>query len=173
MGEIKSTIELMMERTKGLSLSEDEKKEFKRQELQKKAKGIHLKLVQTPTLLPSLLEDMQHNDESDADTLQVLLWNTFVENIPCGKDVSEYVSLMRKLPVSSRRMELLRELENELSDQVKKRAKERKAAITAERKRLAVAGIEGTAVVPKLKNDLDYNKDIIDKYKKILILDIN
>lgn len=173
MGEIRSTIDIMMERTKGLSLSEEEKRALKLEELQKKAKGLYLKLSQTPPLIDSLLYGTGKSEELGNKELQSLLWNTFVENLPSGKDIDGHLGLMRKLPVSPDRIALLSELQNELKVSAKKRVRERKATLAAERKRLEAAGISGTAVVPKLQNDRDYNHDIINRYKKILIFDMN
>lgn len=173
MGEIRSTIDIMMDRTKGLSLSDEEKKAFKLEELQKRAKGLHLKLTQTPTLVESLLNDIRENEEEDIDKLRSLLWNTFVENLPLGSDNDSYLELMRKLPVSLDRTRLLSELQKELKAHAKNRMKARKVALAAERKRLAASGISGTAVVPKLKSDNEDTKDLVEKYKKLLIYDIN
>ncbi len=173
MGEIRSTIDLMMERTKGLSLSEQEKKALKREELQKRAKGIYLKLTQNPSLLPTLLEGIRDSDEPDNNTLISFLWNTFVENIPAGRDMDKYLDLMRELPVSAEQLALLNALQEELKLEARKGLKERKAALAAERRRLEAVGISGTAVVPKLKSDRDYNQPILARYKDLLILDVN
>jgi hypothetical protein len=173
MGEIRSTIEIMMERTKGMALSEDEKKAFKREELHKKAKGLYLKLTQTPALMDSLLDGIRESDEPDDKTLRALLWNIFVENLPSGKDMDSYLELMRKMPAPPDRISLLSDMQKELKARQKSRMKQRKVALEAERKRLAAAGISGTAVSPKLRDDHDGTMDIIEKYKKILILDIN
>ncbi|MGB9618145.1 MAG: hypothetical protein ACP5M0_12350 [Desulfomonilaceae bacterium] len=173
MAEIRSTIEIMMERTKGMSLSEEEKKAFKREELQKKAKGLYLKLTQTPALVDSLLDGIRESDEPDDKMLRAMLWNIFVENLPSGKDMDSFLELMRKIPASPDRLSLLSDLQKELKVHQKGRMKQRKVELEAERKRLAAAGISGTAVSPKLRNDHDGTTNIIDKYKKILILDMN
>ncbi len=173
MAEIRSTIEIMMERTKGMSLSEEEKKAFKREELQKKAKGLYLKLTQTPALMDSLLDGIRASDEPDDKMLRAMLWNIFVENLPSGKDMESYLELMRKIPASPDRVSLLSDLRKELKLHRQGRMKQRKVEMEAERKRLAAAGISGTAVSPKLRNDRGDNVDIIDKYKTMLIIDIN
>jgi len=43
--EIRNTIDLMMERTRGMRLSEEEKHRIQREELEKKARGYALKLM--------------------------------------------------------------------------------------------------------------------------------
>ncbi len=173
MGEIRSTIEIMMERTKGLSLSDEEKNALKREELQKRAKGLYLKLTEAPALMDSLLEGLRDSSEPDNKTLHALLWNIFVENLPLGKDVDGYLDLMRKIPISPDRISALSDLQKELKTREKNWMKQRKAALEAERKRLAAAGISGTAVSPKLRSDNEGVVDLIAKYRKKLILDIN
>ena len=45
MGEIKSTLEIIMEKTKDLTLTEEEKKEFKQKDMAGKIKGIIQKFL--------------------------------------------------------------------------------------------------------------------------------
>ena len=45
MSEIRSTIDIMMERTRGMSLSEEEKESLRKEELGKRAKGFRIKLL--------------------------------------------------------------------------------------------------------------------------------
>jgi len=45
MGEIRSTLDIIMEKTKGLTMTEEEKREFKRREMAGKARGLIQKYV--------------------------------------------------------------------------------------------------------------------------------
>ncbi len=45
MGEIKSTMDIIMEKTKGLTMSEEEKAEYKQQELTGKVRGLIQKFL--------------------------------------------------------------------------------------------------------------------------------
>jgi len=55
MGEIRSTMDIIMEKAKNLTMSEEEKAEFNRKALQLKVKGLVQKFLDDLITLPSIL----------------------------------------------------------------------------------------------------------------------
>jgi len=173
MGEIRSTIDIMMERTRGMVLSPEEKRKIRLEEIGRKAKGVHLRLVQDPEQMESALTSLSHDSPEDGDLFRSLLWNTFVENIPSGHDTAAYLKLMASISVDSGRSKTLEELVAALKTAEKNRSRDMKTLVVAARKKLADAGISGSAVVPRVEGMQDSYNDIINKYKKLLVYQLD
>lgn len=173
MGDIRSTIDIMMERTRGMVLSPEEKRKIQVEELGKKAKGVHLRAVQDPEQMESTLTSLSHDSPEDGDLFRSLLWNTFVEHIPSGHDVAAYLELMAKIPADSGLSQTLEELRAALKAAEKNRSRDMKTLLATARKKLADAGISGSAVVPRVDTSKDTYDDILDKYKKLLMYQLD
>ena len=148
MGEIRSTIDLMMERTRGMTLSDDEKKELHLEELKKKASGYRIKLVDSPSEVDQTLALL--NAESDISLLQALLWEELVETLPNDHTANIYVGIMEKLPQANTKAAVLDQVRDLLKSLSKVRAQDQKKVLTREKKRLASFGISGTLVIELL-----------------------
>lgn len=175
MGEILSTIELMMQRTQGMSLSPEEKKALHMQGLKKKAKGFFIKLVEYPDNHDEILNALDNETQDDSEILKSLIWNDMVENMPAGKVLLKHIDIMEKLPHTSVKNRLLDKLRAEFNSAMKSRSKDLKNIANTERKRLAALGISGSAVVPNVSSDalLEHNlSGIIESYKQKLAIDL-
>jgi hypothetical protein len=169
MGEIRSTIDIMMERTRGMVLSAEERKAYRLNELAKKARGLHLKLTHDPEQTESVLSSLDQESPEDAGLIRSLVWNTFVENLPSGDDTATYLDSMAKFPVDRERLQILEELRLSLKTAAKSRSRDMKTLVAAARKKLAEAGISGSAVVPKVDVTENIYEDILDRYKYLLM----
>ena len=72
MAEIKSTLDLIMEKTKGLTLSDEEKADLKRKELEKNVRGLvqrYLDSLIDKKTLHTTLDDMKHGDDATTETV--------------------------------------------------------------------------------------------------------
>jgi len=72
MGEIKSTIELMMERTKNLTMTDEEKAELRRKELAEKAKGWLVRYLDGILSLEDLKAEMMQESEDVRELKKIL-----------------------------------------------------------------------------------------------------
>jgi len=167
MGEIKSTLDIVMEKTRHLTLSEAEKTEQKQNEVKKRLKGLLQKYTDSllrkkglarelgglrktydvkvyDMLARMLLSGLEpdHGNESDLELL----------NETCGIDVS-------RIEV------LLRECQDKIRVEAEKRTKKIKNRLAKKR------FISGSAVVPNLETDskwISTFQTIKGKYDRIL-----
>lgn len=153
MGEIRSTLELMMERTRGMSLSSEEKEDLKREELEKRAKGFRLRFVDGTIEADEILSTIDEEPNEDGKRLQSLLWKELVESLPLDQTMLKFLDLMEKLPQGEAKARIIKDCRSSMKDLGKIKAKDRKKLAALERKKLASFGISGTAVIPKLSDD--------------------
>lgn len=166
MAEIRSTIDLMMERTKGMSLSAEERDQLHREELAKRVKGFKLKLMENRTTVDDILEAMNEDSDEDRRLLDSLLWEEIFNGLPNDKSIPKFLDLMERLPTGKAKPTVLKEMRSFFKDAAKGRSVDRKKLLTRERKRLAAAGISGTAVVPKVSKSLKANPDFLSRIEE-------
>ncbi len=150
MGEIPSTMDLIMERTKGMSLSQEEKEAFRREEMQKKAKGFKLRLLEDPAWSDEIAAAVEGVPRESRDLLWSLIWETMVDGLIEDEQPFKYLDIMEKLPQAKEKHSLLKTVREELQAALKDRGKERKKVVSREKKKLSSFGISGSAVVPKI-----------------------
>jgi len=143
-------MDLIMERTKGMSLSPEEKEAFRREEMQKKAKGFKLRLLDDPAWSDEIAAAVEGVPRENRDLLWSLLWETMVDGLIEGEQPFKYLDIMEKLPQAREKQSLLKTVREELQSALKDRGKDRKKALIREKKKLASLGISGSAVVPKI-----------------------
>jgi hypothetical protein len=153
MGEIKSTLDLMMERTAGMGLSDEEKKRLKQEDLEKRAKGYKLKALAAPEAAQMQLQPLEAEPAEERETLKRLIWNMLVDELPADSSISDYLKVMEQLPQARDRQEQLARLREEIRSGEKGAKSDRKKILNRERKRLASAGISGSAVIAAMPRD--------------------
>ncbi len=171
MAEIRSTIDLMMERTRGMSLSAEEKRDLHREDLRKKARGFVMKLLDNPSVSDEILAPLQDEPAEDRDILPAFIWNTLVESLPADHDLPKYLDVMGKLRQAGTKEHLLKELRSAFHTALKHQTEDRKKTVNREKKKLAAFGISGSAVMPKLPRVLDFGEDFaltLQKFKNRL-----
>ena len=72
MGEIKSTIELMMERTKNLTMTGEEKAQLRQKELTEKAKGWLVRYLDGILSLENLKAEMMRESEDSRELKKII-----------------------------------------------------------------------------------------------------
>jgi hypothetical protein len=166
LAEIRSTIDLMMERTKGMSLSSEERDRLHREELAKRAKGFRLKLMENRSTVDDILEAMNEDSDEDRLLLDSMLWEEIFDGLPDDKSIPRFLDLMEQLPTGKAKPTVLKEMRLFFKDAAKGRSVDRKKLLTRERKRLTAAGISGTAVVPKVSKNLKANSGFLSKIEE-------
>ncbi|MGO9121508.1 MAG: hypothetical protein ACLQPD_28350 [Desulfomonilaceae bacterium] len=172
MGEIRSTIDLMMERTKGMTLSVEEQDRLKREKLGKQAKGYRMKLLEFPEGAEQILETIMEEPAEDRELLRHLIWIEMVENLPADGEILKYLELMERLPQAGSKRSIMDELRGAFKTGLKHQVPDRKKMVQREKKKLATLGISGSAVIPKIPQnpppDLEFIS-ILQRCKKELL----
>ena len=150
LGEIRSTLDLIMDKTRGMSLSQEEKESLHLEELRKRANGFKIRLLDDPSRADEMLATLDNEPESDRRVLHSLLWNAMVESLPADEEILKCLHIMEMLPAGQAKVATLHELRASFKSWLKTRGADRKKVVARERKRLASAGISGSAVVPKI-----------------------
>ena len=174
MSEIRSTIDIMMERTRGMSLSQEEKEQVRREEFKKRARGFRMRLLDSPSMADEILADLDTESNEDRSLLEAILWEELVETLHVDESAFTNLELLGKLPLAVSHAAVLAEMDAFLKSRMKGRALDREKILGRERKKLAAFGISGTAVVPKLPDEPLVPPELLskwDRWKKLLLED--
>jgi hypothetical protein len=174
LAEIPSTIDLIMARTRGMTLSPEQQEVLRRERLEKLAKGYRLKLLGNPGRGEEILSTISEESLEDRELLEWLVWKEMVENLPPNAEILQHIELMQNLPESRIRSAVLGELRAAFKTRLKNEGPDRKKIIIREKKKLAAAGISGSAVVPKIPRHPDSDGEFaaaLNGYKKRLLQD--
>ncbi len=172
MGEIRSTIDLMMERTKGMTLSVEEQDRLKREKLGKQAKGYRMKLLEFPEGAEQILETIIEAPAEDRELLRQLIWVEMVENLPADGEILKYLDLMERLPQARSKHAIMSELRGAFKTRLKHQVPDRKKMVQREKKKLASLGISGSAVIPKIPQNPPLDPEffsVLQRCKKELL----
>ncbi|RJP55768.1 MAG: hypothetical protein C4549_07725 [Deltaproteobacteria bacterium] len=152
MAEIKSTLELAMERAKKIEVLPEEKEQLKRGEYASKAKGILNRYLNGDLNIKGLIKELAGYDGNARDTIVVALLLELVDTIDISIDNKrslEAIDILKQnrvKPTLDRINKLCKDFNEEKGSRYKKIEKEI-------RKRLDGIGISGTAVQPVVDYD--------------------
>jgi hypothetical protein len=151
MGEIRSTLDIIMEKTKGLTMSEKEKKAFKEQEMAGKVKGLIQKFLDGILDMDQLKGEVAGLGEKGGDMVKRLIREESVSRIEPEGDNEALLRLLEEVTGSDARSlrEVLKEFQQRLERE--KAALEKKL-----RKELEKQGISGSAVIPNISADTEW-----------------
>ncbi|MBM3299267.1 MAG: hypothetical protein FJY85_04870, partial [Deltaproteobacteria bacterium] len=124
MGEIRSTIDLIMERTRGMSLSTEEKESFRREELQKKARGFRLKLLQTPSHAVEILSAVDHEPQENRGVLLSFIWKNLIDGMIDEAEPLKTIQVLERLPQAVSKKPLLGEFRSALNTAIRQKSKD-------------------------------------------------
>jgi hypothetical protein len=169
--EIRNTIDLMMERTSGMRLSEEEKHRIKREELEKKARGYALKLIDPNGLNQSTLSILDQDSPEERSILEPLVWKNIVQGISSEDDIRVVFDRFDDWPFFNSKRNKIEKLRTKFKDQGKNKNKDKKSLLDREKRKLADAGISGSAVVPKFLKNMESAAmaELIEEFKKTLL----
>ena len=148
MGEIKSTMDIIMEKTKGLSMSEEEKAEYRRQELSGKLRGLIQKFLDGILDLDKLNAEVDLLSNCPRDIIDKAFIEASIPHIELGDmnepiyRILEGIVGMNTRPVLDIEAAYLERLE-----------REKKVFETSLKEKIKGKEILGSAVIPNLKAD--------------------
>ena len=151
MAEIKSTLDLIMEKTKGLTLSPKEKEEVRREEWLKKARGLIQKFLDDRTDLGKVKEEL-FNREKPSDGENILKRELINGLDPEGDNEKRFQLIGELLQIPRETFLKILEAFNQRIHQEKIRQTDHLI------KQLAGQGISGSAVIPNLERDPSWKR---------------
>jgi hypothetical protein len=158
MGEIKSTLELAMERTKKFVISEKEKEEMKQKEILQKATSLFHRYQEGYLPLNDILKEIEKMEKKTAVTVKELLLSRWIDALSLDADNEKTLKGIESL--KQRRIEEMKQrfhyLLSEYQDE-KERVKEKLRAKFTEA--LTKEGIYGGAVEPRLEGSEPWKKE--------------
>ncbi len=158
MGEIKSTLELAMERTKRLAVSEKERDEIKQKEVLQKATSLFHRYREGRVSLNDLLKEIERMEAKTAMTVKEHLLSQWIDALSLDEDNGRVLKGVESLTgkgidqAKQRLRYLLSQYQNE-REQIRKKAEIQ--LIEALKKE----GIWGGAVEPKLEGSDIWKKE--------------
>lgn len=151
MAEIKSTLELIMEKTKNLTLTEEEKKALQKKEVQGKVKGFLMRFMDGVMDLEKLKEGIVSLEEKNPEEVKVTVIRECLDHINLQRDnsmpfdVLEQVVSVDIAPFQRLLSDFLSELDNARRD--------REQGL---QNQIQEKGISGSAVLANLKADPEF-----------------
>jgi len=153
MAEIKSTRDLIMERTRGLTMTDEEKKILHARELRGKAKGWVQKCIDGIMGIPRLEEEIQQEKTKEPELMNTL-FQELLERIDPDGENDLLLQMMESVlgRDTARLRELIGSFQTELAEKIQGKTVNAKND-------LAQRNISGSAVVPNLDRDPDWKMD--------------
>jgi len=158
-GEIKSTLELAMERTKKFAISGKEKKEMKQKEVLQKATSLFHRYREGHLPLNEIMKEIERMEKKTATTVKEFLLSQWIDALSLEGDVERILKGIESLKqrsineVKGKFYSLLSQYHEE-----KENAKEEVTIQFTEA--LRKDGISGSAVEPKLEGSELWKKEI-------------
>jgi len=161
MADIKSTLDLVMERTKHLSLSAEEKDQQKSVEIDKKINGLLQKFTDGKLELGELFSALDDFKASEETGFQTTLLHVIMDRLDIDQDNRDLLTVLE----SYCHMEIAA-IETILSAYHKTRRQEAELRVESAKTELSQKHfISGSAVIPNLRNDLGWI-DMLASLKK-------
>jgi hypothetical protein len=151
MAEIKSTLDIIMEKARKFSVTEEEKQGFKRQELEGKIKGLVQKTLDGILDSERFQVEVTALQTKEKELVDRILKEEVVARIELGANNEALLKILENIagPASSAVSKVLAEFE-------KKAEKERESCRRALVENFKTKGISGSAVLPNLDADPEW-----------------
>jgi hypothetical protein len=150
MGEIKSTLELAMERTKKFAISEKEKEEIKQREILQKATTLFHRYREGHLSLNELLKEIEKMDKKISTTVKESLLSQWIDALSLEEDAERILKGIESL--KRRNIDEGKQKFHHLFSQYQKEKEKIKEEVKAQFiTALKEKGIHGSALEPNLE----------------------
>jgi len=157
-GEIKSTLELAMERTKHFAISEKEKEEIKQREILQKATGFFHRYREGHLSLNEILKGIERMDKKTAAAVKAFLLSQWIDALSLGDDDERTLKGVESLKETS--IAEVRQSFHHLLSKYQREKEEVKEKVAVQlTEALKKDGIWGRAVEPKLEGSELWKKE--------------
>jgi hypothetical protein len=151
MGEIKSTLDIVMERTRHLTMTQEEKDDLRRKEVTGKVRGWIQKYLDEQLNAERLVTEMDSIDTDERQDIDHTMKAELIEQLqPDGDNIKVFELIDRFTDLETDRLKRV------ISEFQEMAAKERGDVARRMTHDLAQRGISGTAVVPNLELDAEW-----------------
>jgi len=160
--EIKSAVELALEKTKGLQLSREEKEKLKEEELHSRAQGLVNRFLEVDFHLKEVEKDLAKYDPGQREHLEKLMLHYLCGAITLDRDndlIFQGIEAFEKK--SKNTIKKIREL---IEGYRLRQEKEYKQAEKVLLKKWERQGISGSAVQPKIEGSQEW-QEAVNKFK--------
>lgn len=157
MGEIRSTLDIIMEKTAGLTMTAEEKRAFKEQEMAGKLKGLIQKFWEGVLDMEKLKTGIGPLLEENEEMVRRLIKEESIQRVKLGQDNEPILRILEEvvgLPTDRIRKALEETQETLLRD---KEVLEKKLL-----HRLEERGISGSAVIPNTEADSEWAQHVTE-----------
>jgi len=152
MGEIRSTLDIIMERTKDLTMSDEEKKAFQKREVEGKVRGLLQKFLDGLTDFKGVRRGIEELGENRRPMAREVLIVECVRRIDLQADNEPFFVLLEQ--VTKMDVAPFRRVLSAFDKDVEEKKTVRKKELT---KTLEEKGVWGTAVIPNIEADPGWN----------------
>ena len=153
MGEIRSTLDIIMEKTKDLKISDEEKEAFKEHEMTGKIKGLIQKFLDGIIDMEQLRGDVSGLVEKGGDMVKRLIREESVSRIELEGNNEPLFRLLEEITGSE--VDSLREVLKAFEERLEREKDTREQGF---KKRLEKQGISGSAVLPNINADPEWSR---------------
>jgi hypothetical protein len=158
-GEIKSTLELAMERTKKFAISEKEKEEIKQKEIVQKAMSFFHRYCEGQISLNEILKEIEKLEKKAATAVKELLLSQWIDALALDDEDAERI-LKGMESLKRRNMDEIKERFYNLLSQYQEEKKKLKEKVRGQIiEALKKDGIYGTSVEPKFEGSEIWKKE--------------
>ncbi len=161
MGEIKSTLDIIMEKTKGLTMTGEEKTAFKRKEVEGKVKGLLQKFFDGPMNLDRFKREVGAFGDEQYDMAKQCVAEECVGRIDPEGDNAPFLNVLET--IGGVDTQPLRKILSEFHKDLEKARVDREGSL---RKRLKKQGISGSAVIPNIKADPEWIRYVSERRER-------
>ncbi len=162
MGEIKSAIELAMEKTKGMHLSHEEKEKIKEEELHSKAQGLVNRFLEGDFHLKEVEKDLAKYEPGQRGPMEKLMLRYLRDAINLDRDNDLIFQGIEAFDKTSKNP--IKKIKELVEGYRQRQEKEYKQAEKVLLKKLEREGISGSAVQPRLEGSQEW-QEVLNKFK--------
>ncbi len=158
MGEIKSTLELAMERTEKVTISEKEKEEIKQKEVLQKATSLFHRYREGRLSLNEILKQIERMEKKTATTVKELLLSQWIDALSLDDDderILKGIETLKQRSIDKVKQKFYHLLSQYQGEKTKLKEKVRVRFVEALRR----DGIYGSAVEPKFEGGELWKKE--------------
>lgn len=158
MGEIKSTIELAMERTRKFSISEREREEIKQREILQKATSLFHRYREGHLALNEILKQIERMEKKTATEVKEYLLSQWIDSLSLDDEEERIFRGIESL--GQGKIDKVKQKFHSLASQYGEGKKKAEETVKAQRREiLRASGIYGSAVEPNLEEDEFWRKE--------------
>jgi hypothetical protein len=162
MTEIKSTLDIIMEKAKKFSATEEEKQGFKRQELEGKIKGLIQKAIDGVLGSERFQVELASLQSKDKVLVDPILKEELVSRLEVEANSEALLKMLRSTAGPA-----WATVEEVLADFEKKADKQKESRLNALLEELKRKGISGSAVLPNLDADVEWLRARVEMRRQL------